>query len=202
MYKTDNSANVSKLTFSALSRDLKLEIFDFVRSKFDQGNARRVSRVMEPPWWNEWNHLMRPRMWRDFTTTFQGTFAEDFQKLSEERQACFQDIRTLAAGGNHVRPDYDALFSSFMHLLRDDQLLELDSAKETPLDSKQLLSLLRHQSNLRTFRARLDFSDMDMHDAGPWMAEQTPFPSGSILENNLSHVSHAISYPCTALFTH
>ncbi|KAF1967323.1 hypothetical protein BU23DRAFT_484103, partial [Bimuria novae-zelandiae CBS 107.79] len=168
----------------------------------------------------EWNYLMGPRMWRDFTTTLQGKFAEDFQKLSEERQACFQDIRTLAAGGNRVRTDYDALFSSFMHLLRDDQLLELNSAKETPLDSKQLLSLLRHQSNLRTFRARLDFSDIDTHDAGPWMAEQTPLFSlalrllkslriyigeqstkgGQLTEGERREVTHTCEMTCSGLF--
>lgn len=32
-------------TFSALGSDVKLDIFDFVRSKPDQGNARLVSRV-------------------------------------------------------------------------------------------------------------------------------------------------------------
>lgn len=40
---------VSALSFSILSTDLKLEVFDFVRSKTDQGNARLVSRVMALP---------------------------------------------------------------------------------------------------------------------------------------------------------
>ncbi|KAF2869661.1 hypothetical protein BDV95DRAFT_83046 [Massariosphaeria phaeospora] len=159
-------------TFSNLSEDLKLDVFDFVRSKSDQGNARLVSQ--------EWNRLMRPAMWRDFTTSLRGSFANDLHKPSEQQLVCFHDIRALAVGGKHVGSDYEACFSSFMRLLRSDQLLHFTSAKETPLKMVQLLSILRQQKNLRSFRARLDLSNTASEDKASWTTEQTSLVTSAL----------------------
>ncbi|KAF2266888.1 hypothetical protein CC78DRAFT_566612 [Lojkania enalia] len=150
--------------FLLLSIDLKLEVFDFVRSKIDQGNARLVSQ--------EWNRLMKPRMWRDFTSGLRGTFAKDIESLVNEKHDCLHDIRKLNIGGRHLGPDYDSHFSSFMHLLRENQLLEFRSAKEAPINPMQLLCLLRRQSSLRSFSARLDFSDTSAQNRVSWIINQ------------------------------
>lgn len=118
---------------------------------------------------------MRPRMWRDFTTSLRDTFAADLHQISEEQHACFHDIRTLAVGGKHVGHDYDARLSGLMCLLYDDQLLEFSSARQTPLNMMQLRSLLRHQMNLRSFQVRLDLSDTAIEDMAPWTTEQASF---------------------------
>jgi hypothetical protein len=112
-------------------------------------------------------------MWRDFKTTLQGTFAEDLHRISKDQHNCFHEIRALTVGGRHVGPEYQVRYSGFMEFLRDDQLLEFSSPKETPLTSKQLLDLLCHQSNLRTFRARLDVSDTAIEDMASWTTENT-----------------------------
>jgi hypothetical protein len=39
------AAQIFGPTFSLLSTDIKLEVFDFIRSTVDQGNARLVSQV-------------------------------------------------------------------------------------------------------------------------------------------------------------
>ena len=49
MARNNEGVCVSTRAFSRLPNDLKLDIFDLVRSKIDQGNARLVNRVSGPP---------------------------------------------------------------------------------------------------------------------------------------------------------
>ncbi|KAF2740132.1 hypothetical protein EJ04DRAFT_482857 [Polyplosphaeria fusca] len=180
MDQHDNCDRATATAFSFLSTDLKLDIFDYVRSKYDQGNARLVCK--------EWNHFVKSQMWRNITTTLGGSFMEHTRKLLEEQEFCLHDIRVLHVGGKYaipnyqtidesrvwtrsVGPDYDASFSGFMGLLRKDQLLEFSSPKDTPLTSTQFLRLLHRQSNLRTFRARLDLADIAAEDRASWHSE-------------------------------
>jgi hypothetical protein len=43
----ESSKPVATLAFPALATELKLHIFEFVRAKSDQGNARLVNKVRE-----------------------------------------------------------------------------------------------------------------------------------------------------------
>jgi hypothetical protein len=104
-------------------------------------------------------------MWRDFTTGLQGAFAEETDTLAKDEKACFYDIRALTVGGSLVGPDNNRRLMRFLRMVRDDQLLEFSSAAECSLPSVQLLALLRHQSNLRCFRARLDVYTAAAEDA-------------------------------------
>jgi hypothetical protein len=114
---------------------------------------------------------MRPRMWRDFTTTLLGTFVKLGNDLTEEQKACFHDIRALTVSGRDIGPDYHARFSKFILMVRDDQLLEFSSATDSPLQMMHISSLLRRQSNLKCFRARLDVSSAPTEDLTSWSTE-------------------------------
>jgi hypothetical protein len=118
----------------------------------------------------EWNQMMRPRMWRDFTTRLRGGLAEDLDTLNHEQKACFYHVRTLNVVGRETNPDYATSVSRFIHLLRDDQLLEFNGDPGTPLNAMQLQVLLRRQTNLKCFRARLDLSTVPMDDATSWIS--------------------------------
>ncbi|KAF2117988.1 hypothetical protein BDV96DRAFT_597845 [Lophiotrema nucula] len=165
MERTRQHGNHSRLltsTFPALSDELKLEIFHFIRSRDDQGNARLVSR--------DWDRLMRPRMWRKLSTDMESIMEDESIELLEQH-ACFRDIRVLTVCA--YPPTTDALFSRFMHLLGDDQLLEYNGVKHSPLSLNQLHSLLRHQSKLRSFCARFDFSKTaTTEQLSSWRAEE------------------------------
>ena len=66
-----------------------------------------------------------------------------------------------------------------MRLLQNDHLDEFESVEQT-LNSTQLLSLLRHQSKLRSFRARLELSDLATEDIATWTSEH-----GFLFNSNL-----------------
>jgi hypothetical protein len=171
--------HIPRSRFSALARDLKLDIFDFVNSKSDQGNACLVNQVVlvssSSGLWltllQEWNQLMRPRMWRDFTTSLLGTFVKQGNALTEAQKACFHDIRMLTVSSRKIEPDYYARFSNFLSMVRDDQLFEFSNATDSPLQMMHIFSLLHRQSNLKCFRARLDVSSAPIEDLAAWSTE-------------------------------
>ncbi|KAF2495920.1 hypothetical protein BU16DRAFT_560778 [Lophium mytilinum] len=124
--------------FSRLSADIKLEVFDFVRSKIDQGISRLVSR--------EWNQLMKPWMWRSFTTSMRGATFTDLEALADERNDCLHDIRELSIYRRYSEsgssgPGYHPNFQHLMDLLNDDQLLDFKSDKEFSMSSWDLLDI-------------------------------------------------------------
>ncbi|XTI95162.1 hypothetical protein V2W45_1004383 [Cenococcum geophilum] len=192
--------------FSRLSTDLKLEVFDVVRSKIDQGNARLVSR--------EWNHLIKPRMWRTFTTNLRGTSVKDFETLVNGKNDCLQDIRELNVDERHLGSDYYSNFRRFMDLLGDNQLVKFKSSKEGSISSRDLLCLLRRQSNLRGFSALLNLSDISTEDRASWVTGQTRFVTSALHalrslrvyvrdrpnENEYDRVTQEIEMACTRLF--
>ncbi|KAF2003076.1 hypothetical protein P154DRAFT_532566 [Amniculicola lignicola CBS 123094] len=139
----------SSATFSVLPSDVKLDIFDFIQSKVDQGHARLVNK--------EWSLIMKPRMWREFKTSLQGNITNDIHHLTPEQKSCIQKIRSLVVDVADSRSRLDVRIEKFMDLLQDDQLLEFSCSGEASLSPKHLLILLRHQSNLRTFRAHVHF---------------------------------------------
>ncbi|KAF2116868.1 hypothetical protein BDV96DRAFT_490937 [Lophiotrema nucula] len=143
-------------------------------------------------------------MFTHIKTSLRSSLPEECPGLAEGEDSCFHSIRALTVGGRHEDPDlyelsggrypsvrfsshceqrlherhvgpqYDARFSSLMQQLRNDQLLEFESPRETPLTAAQLVGLLRRHSNLRSFRARLDLSNIAIENRTAWTAENTP----------------------------
>jgi hypothetical protein len=116
---------------------------------------------------------MGPRMWRIYTTNLTGSFINDIDVIPQDRITCLYNIRVLTIDERAEECSRDSRLASLLHLLRDNQLLEFNNATERPLHMKLFFHLLRHQSNLKSLRVRLDMSSAVDEDTTLWSTELT-----------------------------
>ncbi|KAH7086301.1 hypothetical protein FB567DRAFT_593246 [Paraphoma chrysanthemicola] len=153
---------------------MKLEIFGNVRSSADQGAVCLVSK--------EWYRLMKPQVWRSFTTNLTGRFVSNLHTPSKEQKACLQLIRALNIEGSRAQAGSDSSLSELLNGLRDDQLLEFNGATDAPLHARQFLALLRQQTNLNCLGVRLDWDvgSVALEEVASWASESTPLLASSL----------------------
>lgn len=165
-----------------LATEIKLDIFDNIRSRRDQGNARLVCKVhsnkqnalVESDRFQQWNELMRPRRWNDTNTTLLGNQYDSLHSLPEHEKACSYDIRNLTVGGDTTEHQYKERLSNLLNSLHEDQLLGFKSGTDAPIRATQLLNLLHRQTRLTSLKMRLDFSTVTDEDVSSWIMEAVP----------------------------
>ena len=100
----------------------------------------------------EWNEVMRPRMWSDTTTILLSNQYDELHLLPEHEKACVYDIRNLTVGADPTEHHHKERLSNLLNSLHEDQLLGFKSGTDAPIRAAQFLDLLRRQTKLASLK--------------------------------------------------